>query len=294
MRIAYLILCHKNPDQVLTMINQLDNEGVDFYVHIDKKNTTFTLPERHNLIVLPIDKRIDVKWATNSMVYATLNLAHSALNSNIKYDYLCLLSGQDFPIKNNHEIQDYLQANIGCNFIEILPKDHQLYRRFCKRNELYYPMWMYGRTVICKFFKRMYIYLTGGFNRTYPLFQRKAPNGISFAFGSQWWCLTRKCLQWIVDYLYENPEILSFYDNSLTPDECIFQTMFMMSPFSKTAKDKLTFLEWDVNGNNPRVLTDSDYELLMGSDKLFARKFDSTFDNHIIERIMVKRNSEAN
>ena len=289
MRIAYLILCHKNADQVSTLINQLDNEQVDFYVHIDKKNTSFALLERHNLFVLPLDKRVDVTWATNSMVYAMLNLVHSALNSNIKYDYYCLLSGQDFPIKSNYEIQEYLQANSGCNFIEILPKDHQLYRRYCKRNALYYPMWMYGRSAICKFFKRMYIYLTGGFNRTYSLFQRKAPNGISFSFGSQWWCLTQECLQWIVDYLDNTPDVLSFYDNSLTPDECVFQTVFMMSPFSKTAKDKLTFLEWDVNGNNPRILTKADYQLLINSDKLFARKFDCAQDCEIINLLIESR-----
>ena len=286
MRIAYLILCHRNPDQVLTLINQLDDEKVDFYVHIDKKNTTFSLPERDNLFVLPIEERLDIRWATNSMVYATLNLAHTALNSNIQYDYLCLLSGQDFPIKSNFEIQEYLQANSGCNFIEILAKDHRLYRRYYKRTELYFPAWMYGRTNVCRIFKKLFIYLTGGFQRTFPLFLRKAPNGVSFAFGSQWWCLTRDCLQWIVDYLDNNPEVLAFFDNSLVPDECVFQTVFMLSPFSKTAKDTLTFWEWDASENHPRILTKADYELLINSDKLFARKFECEKDREIIELLI--------
>lgn len=286
MRIAYLVLCHKNSNQVSTLINQLDQDGVDFYVHIDKKTTSFTLPERYNLFVLPPEKRIDVRWATNSMVYATLNLAHAALSSNVKYDYLCLLSGQDFPIKSNCEIRDYLQANNGANFIEILPTDHPLYRRYCKRNELYYPEWIYGRSNVCKALKRLFIYLTGGFNRTYSLFRRKVPKDISFSYGSQWWCLTRECLHWIVDYLDNNPEVLRFFDHALTPDECIFQTVFMMSPFSKTAEDKLTFLEWDTNRNNPRILTKVDYQLLINSDKMFARKFDCDKDREIVDLLI--------
>ena len=280
MRIAYLILCHKNPEQVLTLIRQLDAENVDFYVHIDRKAKNFMLPGQKNLFVLPFEKRIDVRWATNSMVYATLNLVHAALNTKTPYDYICLLSGQDFPIKSNREIHNFLQTNNGLNFIQTLSKEDGYYRRLCKRNELYYPSWMFSRSSICKIFKRLYIYLTGGFGRTFSLCQRKVPNAISFAFGSQWWCLTRDCLRWIVAYLDHHPEVLHFFDHALTPDECIFQTVFELSPFSKSVMDKLTYLEWDSNGNSPRILTEADYNVLINSKSLWARKFDAAVDKH--------------
>lgn len=37
MKIAFLILCHKNPNQINKMINTLDDEDVSFYLHITKK-----------------------------------------------------------------------------------------------------------------------------------------------------------------------------------------------------------------------------------------------------------------
>ena len=37
-RIAYLVMCHKNGRQVMTLINSLVSEYADVYVHVDKKN----------------------------------------------------------------------------------------------------------------------------------------------------------------------------------------------------------------------------------------------------------------
>jgi hypothetical protein len=37
MRIAYLIMAHKNPTQVIRLIDRLDDEGVSFFVHVDRK-----------------------------------------------------------------------------------------------------------------------------------------------------------------------------------------------------------------------------------------------------------------
>ena len=45
-------------------------------------------------------------------------------------------------------------------------------------------------------------------------------------------------------------------------------------------------IDWDRgNGRNPYTWRISDYEEIMRSDRLFARKFDEQIDNDIIERI---------
>ncbi len=282
MKIAYLILCHKNPKQVATLIRKLNSEDVDFYVHVDKKSTSFILPEQKNVFRISSEDSIDIKWGTNSIVRATLLIVGLALYSNVQYDYFCLLSGQDLPIKSNTEIQRYLELNSGYNFIDIAKRDFLQHRKFCKRNELYYPSWMFDRSFFCKSLKKIYICVSGGYKKTFSLFKRKKSAEINFAFGSQWWCLTRECLRWIFDYLEKNKDIVCFFDNALTPDECVFQTAFINSPFSDTSKGNLTFLLWDSNENNPRVLTKEDYHILKSSEKLFARKFDVDKDEDII------------
>ena len=76
---------------------------------------------------------------------------------------------------------------------------------------------------------------------------------------------------------------MDFFEYSLTPDECLFQTVFMHSPFKDTQRDKITYLEWAENKNNPRVLKTEDYNLLKKSDCLLARKFDFDIDSKIFE-----------
>lgn len=283
MKIAYLILCHKNPNQVQILIDKLNSRNTDFYIHIDKKSKEFDLNKKNNIFILPPERRIDVRWATSSMVSATMELIHFMLEHNKVYDYIFLISGQDFPIKTNEEIEKYLTDNLGFNFIEVLPHTHKLYKRYKKRNELYYPRWMQKSSVCAKVLKKLYILLSGGYMHTFVIFKRTNIENITFEFGSQWWCLTYECLLWIANYIDNNQKILKFFENSLTPDECIFQTAFMQSPYKENIHNNITYLEWAENKNNPRVFTAEDYCLLKSSDCLFARKFDIEADKEIIK-----------
>lgn len=68
----------------------------------------------------------------------------------------------------------------------------------------------------------------------------------------------------------------------MAPDECLFQTVFMNSPYREKRQGNLTFLEWYDN-NHPRTFVESDFSLLKSSNCLFARKFDLDVDRKIIE-----------
>ena len=81
------------------------------------------------------------------------------------YDYVWLISGQDFPIKSKDEIVKYLEENKGKNYIEIIGKNDSCYKRLLKRNELYYPHWTKKNNTICKAIKLLYMIRTGGLHR---------------------------------------------------------------------------------------------------------------------------------
>ena len=100
--------------------------------HVDKKTKGFHLKEGKNIFILPNEYCRSVKRETVSMVHATLNTIQYMLEQNKKYDYVCLLSGQDFPIKPKEYINNYLSANHGCNFIDTK------YTRFSKRISIFY------------------------------------------------------------------------------------------------------------------------------------------------------------
>ena len=282
MKIAYIILCHKNLDQVNLLMRQLDNGLCDFYVHIDKKSTDydFDLP---NVYKVPEEERVDIRWAHISMVYATISAMKLVKAVGKEYDYVFLISGQDFPIKSNKEIQNYLTQNNGSNFIEILDHKSAEYKRYSKRNSLKYGEFLIKRSFLSKALKKLAIIVTGGQNRTFKIFKRKNTLGVDFEFGSQWWAFTYECFLWMLNYIENNKQYLKYYKNCLTPDESFFQTLFMASPFRSTQKDFLTYLEWDANRNNPRILLEKDIDMLLQlDDKIFARKFDISVDNDTI------------
>lgn len=60
-----------------------------------------------------------------------------------------------------------------------------------------------------------------------------------------------------------------------------------MSPYIGTDMGKLTFLEWDKNRNNPRLILESDVDKLIKSKKFyFARKFDNNNNPKPINQII--------
>lgn len=272
MRICYLLLCHKNEDQVCSLINQLSNSDCDFCVHVDKKIDRFKLPEKDNVFVVSDEKRIDVSWGGMSVVIATLVLIDLALEHG-PYDYIALLSGQDYPIKSNEYINSYLEANYGSNFIDVNTQDDIGYRKMKKRVDLYYPAFMRKRTILSRVLKKLYVLCC-------PI-RRKVP--LAFSYGSQWWILTQNCVAWIREYIDKHPDLIDFFKNSLVPDESFFQMLFLESPYSKTQHEFQTYLEWDYSGNHPRVLKEIDVPMLLKRHELFARKFDITIDAKSID-----------
>ncbi|MDO5559251.1 MAG: beta-1,6-N-acetylglucosaminyltransferase [Oscillospiraceae bacterium] len=289
MKIAYLILCHRDPGQVSSLISSLDTPDTSFYIHIDRKCPDFAVQEKNNIYVIPYRLREEIKWASKEMVIATLKLIKAALDSPVQYDYIFLLSGQDYPLKSNADIITYLAANKGANYIEMISHDDPMYMRYRKRCDIFYPRFVLSSRKLLNGCKRLLIELTGGYTHTFRWAARRSPYNTTFEFGSQWWCLTEECLKWIYNYIEEHRLILDYFDHANVPDECLFQTVFAMSPYSSTRLDKLTYVDWDKTRRHPRILTSSDLRTLLNSGRLFARKFDCSIDSDITSMLEKER-----
>ena len=121
MKEAILIQCHKNAKQVNMLLNALEHPNVDIYIHVDKtSNIDKELETNSHIFIIPENLRVDVQWATFSLVTATLNLMHYA-SQHGNYQHYWLCSGQDFPIKSINDIVDFLQLHPNMNFIQIWP-----------------------------------------------------------------------------------------------------------------------------------------------------------------------------
>ena len=282
MKIAYLILCHKNSEQINQLILSLDYKDIDFYIHIDKKsNIKSQIINRENIKYVANEKRIDVQWGTVSMIEATLELIKTMIFSGINYDYVSLISGQDFPLKNPESISTILENDKDINYIEIIKPGDKKYLPYLKRNILYYPKSFMKMNYFSRMCKITYQMITGGMKHIYFL---KRKTDLNFYYGSQWWTLTFDCVKQIYELSNKRNDILEFYKNSLVPDESYIQTLFMMTNYSQCYKNTKMYTNWEESFNHPKTFTKRDKDELKNASKeyFFARKFDSNLDNEIM------------
>src|ERR1700756_3681383 len=107
MRIAHLILTHKNPQQLERLIRVLDHPAFDFYIHVDKKDDQAPfafLAQKKNVFF--INDRVPVYWAGYGTIQAPLNGFAQMLPK--EYDYINVTSGQDFPLRSPDDIYHYI------------------------------------------------------------------------------------------------------------------------------------------------------------------------------------------
>lgn len=82
MKIAFLMQCHKNPEQINLLLKALKHSQVDVYVHVDSKseNIREDIEKINGVYLLPKKDCVDVQWAQFSQVQATLNLLNAAIS----------------------------------------------------------------------------------------------------------------------------------------------------------------------------------------------------------------------
>lgn len=284
MKVAFLMLCHKNPKQINLLLKALKHPQIDVFIHVDSKNENIRedIEKSDGVYLLPKKDCVDVQWAQFSEVKATLNLLNVAISKG-GYSHYFLISGQDFPLKSIGKIVRFLNERKDENFI-----DCALIKRFEKRNDIYFPRMVIRRRIWQKILKGILVYSTGGWNQTFSIIKRLKPANVQYYFGSQWWCLNDAMVKWIYNFLENYPEYIKLFKHSLCPDECFFQTLVMNSPFANTTKPYLHYIKWEKGKSSLKTLTTIDYEELKKAEKLIARKFDINVDAEIIERLRMR------
>lgn len=288
MKIGYLILAHKNPTQLCRLVDRINIEGSVIYIHIDKKvdisDFINTIKDKEKVHF--VNNRISANWGAFSLVEATLNGLKEMLSKYNDIEYISLLSGQDYPIKKSNYIVNFFKERKGKEFIHFDPfPTRELINGGMDRIEYYYD---YDNEVMKKNQYEIEMKLMG--------IKRDFIENMRPYHGSQWWSLTRECVEYVLDHIDKNKEITNFYRYTRFPDEQIFQTIIMNSKFSsKVVNNNLRYIDWSTvdrakldwlrNPPHPKVLLISDYNSLLRSRCLYARKFDENVDSEIIDKI---------
>ena len=86
MKIAFLMQCHKNPEQINLLLRALKHPNVDIFVHVDSKSQSIRekIEMGDNIFLLPEKECVDVQWARFSQVKATLNMINVAKRGGVQ------------------------------------------------------------------------------------------------------------------------------------------------------------------------------------------------------------------
>ncbi len=282
MRIAVLILAHKNRFQLESLVKRFCVD-FDVYIHLDSKSD---IPADYfsGYANVTIFKHYKVNWGSYNQILATYDLFKAAHQQD--YDYYYFISGQDLPLKSNQELKAFAKTNSAYSFVnnEQLPKKQWLDQGNenggFDRIEYYWwnnfdkNLWGYIRKKALKMYKSA-SKIAGKKRELFP---------ITYYGGWNWVNLNREAMSTLINFVANNPDYIPSFRYTNCADELWVQTILMNSD-CKVINDNLRFLVWPYKSANPKVLTMDDFEKLSASGCLFARKFDSTVDKEVMNKV---------
>jgi hypothetical protein len=285
-RIAYLILAHTAPSHLRRLVGALDSVNAAFFIHVDRKSDAEVF---HRVIcgenIRFIDDRIPVYLGEFSMVRATINLMEEALSRQSPLpDYLCLISGSDYPLRSTEYIEEFFSRNKGTEFISTVPIPCETVGKPLERVQ-HYRFETHGTS---KFRRRAALALNRYVAPRMRRDHQRVLGDLKPYAGSQWWALSRNACSFILSFIKQRSDIVRFFRNVPIPDESFFQTILANSPFSQCLSRNLTFSKWEAQSSHPRILEVSDIRGFSGcspiitggnygeGEVLFARKFDGS------------------
>jgi len=301
MKISYIILAHRYPLQLSRLISKLYIPNVtSFFIHIDNKiditpfkEALFCFPEMQQNIFWVERERS--RWGDLGLVLASINGIKIA-NQIISPDYYILLSGQDYPIKSNQYILQFLSENEGKSFIDYFDPESISWRElWYDRITRYYVNYKDARLQVPprqKQDKLKYKLLYWILGMLYSK-KRKLPSFVKKVYGGfQWWMLHRTHIEELLVFMNTNQyiEYIKFHKYSFIPDEMFFQMILLNSDNSelksKIVNNSMRYVDWDKpHPPYPAIIKVEDFDKLKSSDKLFARKLDETIDDKILDLI---------
>ena len=282
---AYLIMAHTQPELLKMLLKKLDDERNDIYLHIDSKAKDYPLDEvaavlqKANCV---FTERTDVKWGSYSQIHCEMVLLKEAVKC--EHAYYHLLSGMDLPIKSQNDIHTFFEKYAGLEFVdEDLPEISEAALSRVKYNHKFYGKAGSAKDILGA--------LSAKSQKLLGVDKTKKYGDIIFQKGRNWFSITHGLAKLVVE---KESWIQEVFGHSVCGDELFLQTVARNSEFADKICNPNTMptvpdtrhSDWERgSNNNPYIFRESDYEELMNSSALFARKFDLNIDKKIVEKL---------
>jgi len=268
--IAYILLCHKDPDGIIAQANRLTEAGDYVAIHFDARARPEDFSRirdalKGNARVAFAGRRIRCGWGEWSLVEASLLAIKAAVVAFPAATHFYMLSGDCMPIKSAGYAHNFLDAE-SVDYIESFDFfESDWIRTGLKDDRLIYRHFFNERT-----HKRLF-YTSYNLQKRFGM-TRSIPQDLKIMIGSQWWCLRRRTIEALLDFCKKRPDVVRFFKTTWIPDETFFQTIVRhLIPASELRSRTLTFLMFSDYGM-PVTFFNDHRDMLLKQDFLFARK----------------------
>lgn len=284
---AYLIIAHRDDACFKTLLEMLDNDRNDLFIHMDIKCRDYDVQTVEHSVrksrVFHIE-RTSVQWGGESLVLTEIRLLEKAVSVQ-QYQYYHLLSGQDLPLKPQNAIHDFFDRHDGKEFVHF--QSPQFDSTGGRGRVRYYHLFQerFGRRVSA--FPLRFINSASFFCQKCIGINRN--RDVDFYLGAQWFSITDGFARYVVAH---EAWVKRVFHYTLCADEIFLQTLLMGSPYKENRYREpmdddyhaiMRRIDW--KRGDPYVFRMSDRQELTETDLLFCRKFDPNVDPDIIQSV---------
>ena len=316
MKIAFLVLNHRGPDQLVRLLKTLRAQLPESPIVVHHDNFHGDLPSE---TIEPIG---DVHLLTSGkpMAWGDFSLVDVYcwslrwMAEHLEFDWVIMLSAQDYPIKPLSGLADELQKN-NADAVMYASKIRELPLAAARRDMVRRYFFQYraarphrGNSRLSAglrdFLRRRTGLLIDGINFVQPLFKiYRLPDGMPYRFGwrarhipfdkdkpcwygSMWFGLSRRAAEYAMTYMAEHPEFVAHYSKTIIPDESMLNTVILNAPDLRVEIDTLHYTRWSGPGSShPDTFHAGDLAELTSASQYFARKFDLAKDAEILDQL---------
>lgn len=282
---AVCIIAHKDIAQVMHLADVLLPRFA-VYIHFDTKavlNDEYIKNlEQKGIFWF---QEINVMWGGWSIAAAAQVLMRAVLK-NPDINYVHIISGQCWPVKDIDEIYSFYKDNsdIYMTFTEA-SKDVKSGECLIDWVKYYYPYDRISRrSLYGKIFHRINI-VVQKILRIDKL--KKYDFNLTIYEGAVWMDLPTEAVNYVINYFDEHKNLQKVFLSGFCPDEFWCQTILCNSPWrEKIVNENHRYVKWQKRYNSyPAILDETDYQEITEGNFHFMRKIDEKISKGLLEMI---------
>lgn len=299
MKICYLIMSHKDPEQIYRLIRTIKTFNPNSHIILSHDSINCSL----DISILQKFSGVDVQFTTGergdfSLIYKYFSAIKHLFSNNIDFDWLVTLSGQDYPTQPLSELEDLLSTTEYDGFLEYfqvfspespwsIREGSQRYLYQYQNNFFSLPKWIISILKPIKIVNYLQPFIRINFSYGLRIgFKLQSIFNDNFhCYGGYFFSiLSKQCVQYLDDFYHKDYRVIEYYKSVLLPEESFIQTLLVNSKKFKLYNECKHYYDFSKTSHgHPVILTEKDYTAMTQTKYYFARKFDVKVDSKILD-----------